>query len=250
VDRIVVWYSDGAASAVAAKLAVEKYGERCEVVKCDTTSSEHPDNLRFRAEVEAWIGRRVVLIRNEKYADVDEVFEKRRYMAGISGAVCTTELKKLVRLAYQRPDDVHVFGYTADEHNRARDFAVNNPELTCDWILCDRFIRKQDCLRMLKEAGIALPQMYALGFEHNNCLGCVKATSPAYWNRVRMHFPEVFKRRAEQSREIGVRLTRVQGRRIFLDQLGIEDGGGESDGDIECGPFCEMQNELDLGGAA
>jgi hypothetical protein len=82
--------------------------------------------------------------------------------------------------------------------------------------------------------------MYALGFEHNNCLGCVKATSPAYWNRVRMCFPEVFKRRAEQSREIGVRLTRVQGRRIFLDQLGIEDGGGEGDGDIECGPFCQM----------
>lgn len=245
-----MWYSDGAASAVAAKLAVEKYGDRCEVVKCDTTADEHADNLRFRRDVEAWIGREVVLVRSEKYATVDEVFEKRRYMAGVAGAICTTELKKLVRMAYQRDDDVHVFGYTVDETARAEMFEANNPELTCDWILRDNFIRKQDCYRLLKEAGIALPVMYALGFEHNNCLGCVKATSPTYWNRVRKLFPDVFQRRAEQSREIGVRLTRVQGRRIFLDQLGVEDSVyGETDGDIECGPFCHMpaQEELDFG---
>jgi|TARA_R110000751_G_scaffold91327_1_gene179334 PP-loop superfamily ATP-utilizing enzyme len=35
--RVLVWYSDGAASAVAAKLAVDKYGERVTVLKCDTT---------------------------------------------------------------------------------------------------------------------------------------------------------------------------------------------------------------------
>jgi hypothetical protein len=238
--RAIVWYSDGAASAVAAKLAVGKYGDACEVVKCDTTASEHPDNERFRRDVEAWIGRGVTLIRSEKYATVDEVFEKRRYMAGVAGAICTTELKKLVRYAYQRPDDVHIFGYTADEWKRVKDFEGNNPELTCDWILRDRFIRKADCLRMLQEAGIRLPEMYALGFDHNNCTGCVKATSPGYWNRTRRHFPEVFERRARQSRDIGARLVRLEGRRIFLDELPAEAGSGEHDGDIECGPFCHM----------
>lgn len=245
MGRALVWYSDGAASAVAAKLAVEKYGDHCEVVKCDTTRDEHPDNLRFRRDVERWIGRTVTLIRSEKYTGIDDVYERERYMAGIAGARCTTELKKLVRLAYQRDDDVHVFGYTADEWKRARDFETNNPELVCDWILVENFVRKADCHRMLHDAGIATPAMYGLGFEHNNCLGCVKATSPAYWNRIREHFPDTFARRARQSREIGARLVRLNGERIYLDELPPDAGAGEGDGDIECGPFCQMNFDLE-----
>lgn len=248
-----MWYSDGAASAVAAKLAREKYGDRCIVVKCDTTADEHPDNVRFRRDVEAWVGCEVQLIRSPDYAGIDDVFERTRYMAGIAGARCTTELKKLPRLAFQRDDDIHVFGYTLDEQKRMTDFEANNPELTCEWILRDRWVRKVDCYRMLREAGIKVPLLYGLGFEHNNCLGCVKATSPAYWNRVRREFPEVFDRRARQSREIGAKLTRIYEagveRRLFLDELDPNHGNDEPDGDIECGPFCHMptQNELNFG---
>lgn len=57
MSRVLVWFSDGAASSVAAKLAIQKYPERVEVVKCDTTVSEHPDNERFRADVEGWLGQ-------------------------------------------------------------------------------------------------------------------------------------------------------------------------------------------------
>jgi hypothetical protein len=216
--KAIVWYSDGAASAVAAKLAVEKYGDAVEVVKCDTTTSEHPDNLRFRKDVERWIGREVKLIQSEKYQTVDDVFESTRYMAGIAGARCTVELKKIPRFAYQQVDDIHIFGLTVDEWKRIEQFKRNNPELAFDWILREKFIRKEECYRMLEQAGIKLPEMYGLGFDHNNCLGCVKATSPGYWNRIRKHFPDVFERRARQSRAIGARLTRHNGARIFLDE--------------------------------
>jgi hypothetical protein len=246
VSRVLVWFSDGAASAVAAKFAIQKYGERVQVLKCDTTSSEHPDNLRFRAEVERWIDRDVTLLHSPAYRDIDDVFERTRYMAGNAGARCTTELKKLVRRVYELPDDVHVFGYTADERKRVRDFVANNPELLCDWLLVERGIRKADCYQMLQDAGIALPKMYAVGFEHNNCLGCVKASSPAYWNRTRRLFPDVFERRAKQSREIGARLVRVAGVRIFLDELDPNEATGEGDGDIECGPFCVIPEQGSL----
>jgi hypothetical protein len=245
--RVLVWYSDGAASACAAKLALDKYGpERVVVVKCDTTPDEHPDNLRFRKDVEAWLGHPVTLISSETFASVDEVFEQTRYMAGIAGARCTTELKKGPRHAFQRDDDIHVFGYTADEWRRIERFEANNVELTCDWVLRDAFVRKEDCHRMLREAGIESPAMYALGFDHNNCLGCVKATSPGYWNRTRKHFPDAFARRAAQSREIGARLVRVDGERVFLDELDPNVGLDESDGDIECGPFCDPGDQGDL----
>jgi PP-loop superfamily ATP-utilizing enzyme len=42
MKRVLVWFSCGAASAVAAKLAVEKYGDQCEVLYCDTLAYEHP----------------------------------------------------------------------------------------------------------------------------------------------------------------------------------------------------------------
>lgn len=251
MSRVLVWYSDGAASAVAAKLAVEKYGDRCEVVKCDTTGDEHEDNLRFRKDVERWIGREVVLIRSEKYIGIDDVFERTRWISGPQGARCTTELKKLVRIAYQRPDDIHVFGYTADEWKRARDFEMANPDLTCDWILVESFVRKTDCHRIIREAGIKQPMMYVLGFDHNNCKGCGKATSAAYWARTRLHFPDVFARRARQSREIGARLARLNGVRVFLDEIPADYPIDGPDGNIECGPFCGMdeQETLDFNAA-
>lgn len=235
--RRVVWFSCGAASAVAAKIATKEYGESCEVVYCDTMASEHQDNQRFFDDVQRWIGREIKVIRSDKYADVDDVFMRTRYMSGIRGARCTSELKKLPREQFSQVDDVHVFGYTADEAKRARDFEDRNPSLYAEWILIDRKITKADCLLILSAAEIALPQMYALGFDHNNCIGCVKATSAGYWNRTRRLFPEVFQRRAAQSRELGVRLARWKGQRMFLDEVPMD--ADEPDDNIECGPVCQ-----------
>ena len=245
--RMVAWFSCGAASAVAAKLAVEKYADRCEVVYCDTMQTEHPDNQRFFDAVQAWIGRPIVRIRSEKYETIDDVFAHTRYMSGIKGARCTTELKKLPRIAWQDEADTHVFGYTADkkEQKRAADFEKHNPSTHVEWILIDQGVTKDKCLELLAAAGIALPAMYALGFDHNNCLGCVKATSPGYWNRTRRLFPEVFERRCQQSRILGVKLVRISNVRRFLDELPPD--ADAPDDDIECGPMC--QTELDFAAA-
>lgn len=242
--RTVVWFSAGAASAVAAKMAVER-GGNVHVVYCDTMATEHPDNRRFFGEVQAWLGCEIQVIRSTEYTDVDDVFERRRYMAGVSGAACTHHLKRVPREKFERWDDTHVFGYTLEEGDRAVDFEEKNPSLHVEWILIDQRITKRDCLNMLAAAGIEMPAMYLLGFKHNNCKGCVKATSPDYWNRTRDHFPDVFERRARQSRLLGVRLVRYKGERIYLDQLPRDAFSLDGDGDIDCGPACQMP--LDFG---
>jgi hypothetical protein len=239
--RRVVWFSCGAASAVAAKLAVEKYGEACEVVYCDTMNTEHEDNARFFADVQQWIGRTITVIRSDKYGSIDDVFDRRRYMSGVKGAICTTEMKKFPREKFQRLDDVHIFGYTAEEQRRADTFEDTNPALHVEWVLIDAGVTKASCLSLLNDAGIALPVMYSLGFDHNNCIGCVKATSPGYWNRTRKLFPEVFERRVIQSRAIGAKLVRVKGQRIYLDQLPADEHA--PDDAIECGPVCQVPSE-------
>ena len=74
--RVVSWFSCGAASACAAKLAVERWGEAVEVVYCDMSADEHPDNQRFSEDVQAWLGQPVRRIKSEKYSSVDDVFAR------------------------------------------------------------------------------------------------------------------------------------------------------------------------------
>lgn len=213
--RVLSWFSCGAASAVAAKLMPDST-----LVYC-ATGAEHPDNKRYMMQCESWMGRKVTVIQSAEYADTWDVWEKTRWLAGINGARCTTELKVGPRLEFQRPDDTHVFGYTADgpDVDRAERLAANYPELKLRFPLIERGLKKDACLAIIQGAGIALPPMYAMGFQNNNCIPCVKATSAAYWALVRKQFPAQFQRMAVLSRDLGVRLARLNDERIFIDEI-------------------------------
>lgn len=247
MNRIICWFSCGAASAVATKKTILKYPES-EVVPvcCDTRDSEDSDNVRFASDCEKWFGIPIVFIRSTQYRTIDEVFEQTRYMSGVGGARCTTELKKIPRLRFAQADDANVFGFTSDERNRANDFATRNPDMILLWPLLENGITKQDCYDELKLSGIELPRMYRLGFDHNNCPGCVKATSPWYWQMVRKHYPDTFKRRCVQSRDIGCRLVRLNGERIFLDELPDIEYPNHGKENISCGPECGIQMKLGI----
>lgn len=238
--RLLVWFSCGAASAVTAKMAVDRedeIGMPVEVCHCDTLAFEHEDNVRFKADVERWIGRQMVTLKSAKFTDIYDVFRRERYLNGQNGAPCTRALKRNVRIAYQESWDWHAFGYTADEERRIISFEADNPDLKVMWLLRDAGIVKRDCYRIIREAGIKLPEMYRLGFGHNNCKGCVKGGA-GYWNKVRVHFPEDFRRMAEMEREIGFALLKLKGKPVYLDKLPLDAGRYEDEPDIECGPQC------------
>jgi hypothetical protein len=254
MKRILCWFSNGAASAVAAKQTIVAYGHThdVQVVCCDTRPSEHADNYRFSQDCEKWFGQPILFLRNEDYTTIDEVFEKERYMAGIGGARCTTELKKIPRLRYAQPDDIHVFGFTVGERKRIKEFKQRNPDMNLLFTLSDFKITKDGCYQRLKYAGIKLPAMYELfdaedrkrygqnGFDNNNCPACVKGTSAWYWDMTRKYFPETFKRRAAQSRALGVRLVEIRHHvRIYLDELPPGPFKKRKKKEIlSCGPEC------------
>jgi hypothetical protein len=214
MSRIIGWFSCGAASAVAVKLT------RAEPVYCDT-GAEHPDNQRFLADCEHWFSRSVTRLHSERYSNTWDVWQRRRYLAGIEGALCTVELKVMPRLAFQHPDDIHVFGYTADAADvaRATRLSATYPELSIVTPLIERGLTKAACIAMLERAGIAPPIMYSLGFQNNNCIPCVKATSAGYWALIRDKFPTEFTRMAKLSRDLDVRLCRINGERAFIDEI-------------------------------
>jgi hypothetical protein len=192
------------------------------IVRCET-DNEDPDNYRFEADIMRLLNRSMTLLKSDEYANVWDVWQKRRYMSGIAGAPCTAAMKIAPRLAFQKPTDTHVFGYTADAEDvdRFERLKANYPELTVRVPLIDQGVTKAACLALVERWGVALPRSYAMGFPNANCLqtGCVKATSPDYWSLYRFHFPENFARTAAYAREIGCRLTRINDVRIFIDEI-------------------------------
>jgi 3'-phosphoadenosine 5'-phosphosulfate sulfotransferase (PAPS reductase)/FAD synthetase len=245
VSRVLAWFSCGDASAVAAKMAVEKYGDRCEVLYCDTFAYEHPDNRRFFSDVERWLGQEIKILRSTEYRDIFDVFERTRWLVGPSGARCTTELKKKVRRSYEQPYDVHVFGFTSEETKRVERFWAENPDLFAEFPLAVAGVTKRECHACVREAGIEIPAMYRLGYKNNNCIGCVKGQS-GYWNKIRRDFPDAFTRMAVMERELDAAICKREGvrdgkrwrERVFLDELPPDAGRYADEPDIECGVLC------------
>jgi hypothetical protein len=238
---IAVWFSCGAASAVAAKLTLEKYsGVR---IINNPVAEEDEDNRRFLRDVEAWLGVKIESAINPKYPTTSayDVWAHRKYMSGVKGAPCTLELKKRARQIWEQTNKAewHVLGFTVDEKHRFNRFVLTERDNVLP-VLIDAGLTKQDCLDRIVAAGIKPPRVYGLGFPNANCIGCVKATSPTYWNLVRQTHPEVFKKRCDQSRDLGVKLVQYKGKRIYLDDL-TENAKGRSlkKMQFECGIFCE-----------
>lgn len=219
--RTVCWFSAGAASAVCTKLILsEGRNGEVAVVRCDT-GAEHEDNDRFQRDCEQWFGVQVELLKNKKYEDTWDLWERRKFLASRHGAPCTVSLKVEPRLDFQRVNDRHVFGYTADASDVARADRLREHffELTIETPLIDRGITKAAALDMLLRAGVTPPLTYALGFSNANCLPCPKATSPDYWSLIRKEFPDKFERMAKLSRDLGCRLTRINDVRIYIDEI-------------------------------
>lgn len=243
--RVLSWFSCGDASAVACKLALDKYAATHEILVCRIViEGEHADNDRFATDFARWTGHTITELRSEKYASPQEVWQDRRYIAGIAGAPCTTELKNVVRKAFQRPDDLHIWGYTVEEQKRAKTFRDNNFELFSEFPLIDAKLGKSDCHALVRAAGIKLPMMYRLGYDNNNCIGCPKGGA-GYWNMIRRDFPEKFEWMAKFSRELGCRLIKQDGERIFLDELRLTTGRQKDEVTIECSPHCgDVQDQF------
>jgi len=241
---IVVWFSCGAASAVALYKTLEKYGDMNKVVAVNNpVKEEDKDNTRFLKDVEKWLGIKIQYATNSNYNSCSavDVWDKRKFMSGPKGAPCTIELKKKARQEWENNNHVdwHVLGFTSEEKKRYDRFCLTERDNVLG-VLIDEGLTKQDCYDLLTQAGIEPPKMYKLGYPNANCIGCVKATSPTYWNHVRKMHPEVFAERAKQSREIGAKLARYKNKRVYLDELPEGAVGRPMKSiDFECGIFCE-----------
>lgn len=241
--RRVVRFSCGAASAVAAKLTLARHPSA--VVVNAFVKEEHEDNRRFLADVERWLGRPIVVLRDEKYgASAYEVFRRARYTRGRYGAPCAKAIKRDVLDRWSQPGDIPVLGFTIEEQDRADGF-LDAHRSVGEFPLIEAGLDKAACLSLIEQAGITLPMMYRLGYNNANCIGCVKGGA-GYWNKIRSDFPDAFEDMARIEDAIGPSAYLLRDRttevRIPLRQLPL-DAGRHSSTIPECGFACERVSE-------
>lgn len=243
MSRVIGWYSCGITSLVACKLGLLEYPELqpTRIV----LGGEHPDNERFHADSEKFLGREIKKLYPPTYKDHFEVAEKTRYINGPAGARCTKELKRLTRELFSKSCDIHVFGFDYDEVDRANEYEERYG-LKMYLPLIDAKLRKSECKAIVEKAGIRIPRMYELGYDHNNCIGCWKG-GMGYWNKIRVDFPDVFQRAVEITDSIGRSPIKKYGLPLMLRDLPPDAGRFKEDQPSSCGPMCEIALDKIMG---
>ena len=237
----VCWLSAGVSSFVAGYLSegVDKY------IYIDI-ENQHPDSMRFVRDCEAALKRPVEILRSP-YRTVENVIKQFQYINGAYGAKCTQILKKRVRKEWEDRhkdyDITYVWGFDIDEKSRAERLNESMVEINQEYPLIDRCLTKQDAHAILSRLGIKRPVMYDIGYQNNNCIGCVKG-GMGYWNKIRKDFPDVFESRAKLEREIGH--SCIKG--VFLDELEPDRGRMEDEIMQDCGIMCYLEtiDKIDL----
>lgn len=239
--KFIAWFSCGTTSAVACKLAVEKYGENVDIWYIETGAS-HPDNQRFIKECERWYGKKIKIAQNKKFIDPLEIASTEVFNTPW-GAPCTKYLKKEVRRQivanYQKP--IHIFGfeYSKKEINRAYRWKQQN-DTRVYFPLIEKRWNKKRCMQELLLNDIEIPAMYRLGYNNNNCIGCFKG-GKGYWNKIRTDFPEVFQKTANLELKTKHTCLKENGKQLYLAEL-PHNAGKHCKIDIpECGIFCQLE---------
>jgi hypothetical protein len=208
------------------------------------TGSHHPDLKRFLNDCEKWFKKSIEILQHKTFKSVEDCIRKMRFINSPAGARCTKSLKSEVREQWEktRPDiGAYVWGfeYGAKEESRAKRVVIKQPNKTHKFPLIEAKIDKQMAIDIVASAGIRVPEMYRLGYNNNNCVGCVKG-GMAYWNKIRVDFPDVFQSMANLEREVGAKCLKS----YYLDELPLDAGRGQKPLVTECGSVgegCEIE---------
>lgn len=232
----VCWISAGVSSFIAGYLERDTIDKFIYIDIAD----QHPDSIRFINDCERVLGKKI-----ERLQSPYESVENAIRAAGVIGNArngfypCTNWLKKRIRkeweYAHREYDITYVWGMDCDEKRRAEALAETMIEFNHCFPLIERDITKQEAHGMCERLGISRPAMYDMGYNNNNCIGCVKG-GMGYWNKIRTDFPEVFEGRSKLEREIGSSILKE----CYLDELDPNRGRMSDEIPIDCNIMCML----------
>lgn len=231
----VCWMSAGVSSFIAGYLEKDTIDKFIYI----DIEDQHKDSERFIKDCEKVLGKKIEVLKSP-YGNVENAIRA----AGViklqgKFAPCTAWLKKRIRKQWEYEhrdyDITYVWGFDCDETHRAEILKETMIEFEHCFPLITRGLTKEDAHGMSASLGVKRPIMYDLGYNNNNCIGCVKG-GMGYWNKIRVDFPEVFESRAKLEREIGHSILKE----CYLDELDPNRGRMSDEIMQDCSIFCYL----------
>jgi len=226
----VLWFSAGCSSFVAGMLAKPDLAIYIHI------DDQHADTMRFVEDCAKLLPCKMEIMQSP-YRNVEDVYRSLgRFNPRWS--VCTDILKRRVRKEWECDNQgrhTYVWGFDSAEKHRADSLCEHMQEFDHEFPLIDAMMDKQDVHGFCAKMGIKRPAMYDMGYNNNNCVGCIKG-GMGYWNKIRVDFPEVFAARAKLERELGHSMLKE----CFLDELEPDRGRMDSEIMEECGIMCQL----------
>ena len=232
----VCWLSAGVSSFIAGYLERESIDEFIYI----DIKDQHEDSMRFMKDCEKVLCKKITILQSE-YENVDTACKVGGFINRPKvGAYCTKYLKKRVRKewedSHKNYEITYVWGFDFSEKHRAESLNESMPQFNHEYPLIDRMLTKQDVHAIFDRLfDFKRPYMYDLGYSNNNCIGCIKG-GMGYWNKIRIDFPEIFKKRCELERTLGC--SCING--IYLDELDPNRGRMEDEIMQDCGVMCYL----------
>jgi PP-loop superfamily ATP-utilizing enzyme len=225
-NKVICWWSGGITSAVACKISIDLYGkDNCRVIFIDT-NNEHEDTYRFMKDCSDWYGIEIETIRHSEFNSIEEVWIKYKALNNAKGAVCSSTLKRTVREKWEKKNEWkhQVFGFDLKESKRAIGMVKNHSKTKPIFPLMMYGLSKEDCIKIVVDAGLKVPKAYILGYLNNNCLGdnfgCTQG-GIGYWQKIYRDNIEAFNKRADLEHK----LTDLKGKPVTMLKDQSKDGG-------------------------
>lgn len=240
----VCWISAGVSSFIAGVLGNADLWIYIDV------ANQHPDSLRFIEDCEHAIGKKIEVLSSPYFEDIEDVFRKKKLINTPYGAPCTTVLKKKVRRNWENEfiskygieeyhNLIYIWGFDSNEQNRADRVVENFTEVHHEFPLIEKHMTKESVHGYFESHyDFKRPIMYDMGYQNNNCIGCVKG-GMGYWNKIRKDFPDVFESRCKLERELGC--TIING--MYLDELPPDKGNPGKEIMPECDILCYLADK-------
>lgn len=214
--------SGGAASWLAARRVIDKYGKGNVLLVFADTLFESAGLYRFLDAAVVNLGARFIRLCEGR--DPWQVFEDENFLGNSRADPCSRILKReliddWVSARWEVEDVVHYFGFDWTEEHRLEIlrpyFAPARVVAPLSW---PPYLSKAQIIDAARQAGLPISGLYEDGFDHDNCAGrCVKAGQA--------HYAKLLQLRPETYADVEARESKMRARLGNISILRDRTGG-------------------------
>ena len=211
----IISFSGGCGSAIAAEMAVNKYGSDNVLLLFADSLMEDESLYKFNKQVSEFLGCTLITITEGRTPW--EVFADAKYLGNTRIDPCSRALKRnFIRKWLKRnfcPEECNIhIGIDCSEEHRLAPVCDNNKPYVYRSMLVenDVFIHPEDKIEWCVDRGIDVPTLYTMGFSHNNCGGfCIKA-GLGHYKKLYEQFPTRYAQHEKEQEKLMVLVPEVR----------------------------------------